>query len=89
MSFLLCCPNCGERSVYEFRFGGEFHQRPAEAASLHEWADYVYARRNEAGIQKEWWYHQLGCGTWFFAVRDTTTNTVRETFRVEDDRRES
>ena len=23
MSFLLNCPNCGERSVQEFRFGGE------------------------------------------------------------------
>ncbi len=89
MSFLLCCPNCGERSVYEFRFGGEFHQRPTEAASPHEWADYVYARRNEAGVQKEWWYHQLGCRIWFFAVRDTTTNTVWETFRAGEDRKES
>ena len=80
MSFLLSCPNCGERSVYEFRFGGEVRQRPTAAASLHEWAEYLYARKNEAGVQQEWWYHQLGCRTWFFAVRDTTTNTVLETF---------
>jgi heterotetrameric sarcosine oxidase delta subunit len=80
MSFLLSCPTCGERSVYEFRFGGEVRQRPPEAAFLHEWADYLYARKNEAGVQKEWWYHHLGCRTWFFAVRDTTTNTVLETF---------
>jgi sarcosine oxidase subunit delta len=79
MSFLLCCPTCGERSVYEFRFGGEFHQRPPGSASTAQWADYLYARANPAGPQKEWWYHQLGCRTWFFAVRDTLTNTVLET----------
>ena len=85
MSFLLHCPTCGERSVYEFRFGGEFRQRPPETASSHEWAEYCYARQNEAGVQKEWWYHHLGCRTWFLALRDTTTNTVQTTFSVEDD----
>ena len=29
MSFLLTCPNCGERPVAEFRFGGEYHLRPS------------------------------------------------------------
>lgn len=72
--------------MYEFRFGGEFHHRPAGAASAREWADYLYARVNEAGVQKEWWYHQLGCRVWFFAVRDTRTNTVRETFGTDDGR---
>ena len=28
MSFLLPCPNCGKRSVYEFQFGGEMRSRP-------------------------------------------------------------
>ena len=32
MSFLLPCPNCGKRSVYEFRFGGEVKQTPAPDA---------------------------------------------------------
>ena len=79
MSFLVPCPQCGERGVYEFRFGGEVRRRPTESASSHEWADYLYARTNAAGAQKEWWYHALGCRTWFLAVRDTTTNTVHET----------
>jgi len=87
MSFLLHCPNCGERSVYEFRFGGEVRRRPTEAASSHEWAEYLYARTNAAGVQQEWWYHQLGCRTWFLAVRDTTTNTVLET--CEADKKEN
>ena len=28
MSFLLRCPHCGNRSVYEFRFGGEVKGAP-------------------------------------------------------------
>lgn len=83
MSFLVCCPTCGERSVYEFRFGGAFHQRPAGDVTTAQWADYLYARANPAGAQQEWWYHQLGCRRWFFAVRDTLTNAVLETFGPE------
>lgn len=76
MSFLLTCPNCGERSVYEFRAGGEVRTRPAGSAATKEWARYLYMRKNVAGEQTEWWYHQLGCRRWFIAVRDTRTNTV-------------
>jgi len=84
MSFLLRCPNCGLRSVDDFRYSGEFHERPPGTASLKEWSDYLYARRNEAGAQKEWWYHYFGCRKWFLAVRETTTNTVLETFWPEE-----
>ena len=85
VSFLLHCPNCGERSVYEFRFGGEYRQRPTGTPPPQEWADFLYTRKNTAGEHKEWWYHQQGCRMWFFAVRDTVTNTVRDTFGVEDE----
>lgn len=80
MSFLLPCPNCGPRDVYEFRFGGERQERPHPDASPEAWADYLYFRSNEAGEQTEWWYHRLGCRGWFLAVRDTRTNAVREVF---------
>ena len=80
MSFLLRCPNCGERSVYEFRFGGEIHARPEEGASDAEWSDYLYTRENVAGAQQEWWFHRGGCRKWFQAVRDTVSNTVARTF---------
>ncbi len=80
MAFLLNCPNCGERSVYEFRFGGEFTTRPAPGASQEEWTGYFYARGNVAGTQREWWNHRFGCRKWFLALRDTVTNQVRETF---------
>ena len=79
MAFLLDCPNCGERSIYEFRSGGEVMPRPAPDAAREEWTSYFYARRNVAGDQREWWYHSFGCRKWFEAVRNTVTNEVRQT----------
>src|SRR5438105_4577778 len=32
MSFLIKCPHCGDRGVYEFRFGGEVKARPEPGA---------------------------------------------------------
>ena len=76
MSFLLPCPACGERDVGEFGYGGEVTQRPEGQPSLRELTDYLYLRRNVAGVQREWWYHRLGCEHWFQADRDTRTNEV-------------
>jgi len=80
MSFLLPCPQCGPRDVYEFRWGGEQSPRPAPGAPPERWAQYLYSRTNVAGVQQEWWYHRLGCRRWFLAVRDTRTNEVERTF---------
>jgi heterotetrameric sarcosine oxidase delta subunit len=80
MSFLLPCPECGPRDVYEFRWGGEQSQRPPAGASREAWMEYLYARSNVAGVQQEWWYHRMGCRRWFLAVRDTRTNEVERTF---------
>ena len=44
MSFLLHCPICGKRSVYEFQFGGEVRARPAIEAPREAWVGYVYWR---------------------------------------------
>ena len=79
MSFLVPCPNCGERSAYEYRFGGEYRARPNSDASDDIWIDYLYTRGNVEGVQTEWWYHRDGCGKWFLAERDTRTNTVLKT----------
>ena len=84
MSFLLPCPNCGPRDVYEFRFGGEYQKRPEPEAQLEAWIGYLYLRQNEAGVETEWWYHRLGCRSWFLATRDTRTNVVLEVFRPEE-----
>ena len=84
MSFLLRCPHCGNRSVYEFRFGGEVKQRPATDAPKGAWVHYRYTKANEAGVQKEWWYHRSGCHQGLQAVRTTITNEVLETFSPDD-----
>jgi methylglutamate dehydrogenase subunit B len=76
MSFVLPCPHCGPRPVDEFAFFGEVTSRPRESPTLPELTAYVYLRDNVAGPQREWWQHRLGCGEWFLAERDTTTNEV-------------
>ena len=80
MSFLLNCPQCGNRGVYEFRFGGEVKKRPDPGAPSGEWQQYNFAKANEAGVQKEWWYHVAGCRQWLQAMRDTRSNHVTETW---------
>ena len=79
MAFLINCPNCGNRSVYEFRFGGETLQRPPEDSAITTWTKYFYERRNISGLQEEWWYHSQGCRKWFLANRDTTNNMILST----------
>jgi sarcosine oxidase subunit delta len=76
VSFLLACPNCGPRDVNEFTCAGEVTVRPKGSPSLRELATYIYFRRNVAGVQREWWFHRLGCEVWFQAERDTRTNEV-------------
>ncbi|MDQ3890983.1 MAG: sarcosine oxidase subunit delta [Actinomycetota bacterium] len=76
MSFLVPCPVCGPRDVNEFAYQGEVTIRPQGDPSFRELTSYLYFRRNVAGVQREWWYHRLGCETWFQAKRDTRTNEV-------------
>ena len=84
MSYVLTCPNCGVREVTDFAFGGELNPRPKGAPSLRELGEYNYFRRNVAGVQQEWWLHRSGCGEWFIAERDTRTNEVHWTARVNE-----
>jgi len=79
VSFLLPCPNCGPRNVNEFAYGGELTRRPTESPDVRELGSYLYFRGNVAGVQREWWYHRLGCELWFQAERDTRTNEVVRT----------
>ena len=83
MSFLLPCPNCGERSAYEFQFGGEVRARPAVDAPREAWTGYIYWKDNSPGVQTEWWYHKLGCKLWFIAERNTTSNQVHRSYFAE------
>jgi len=79
------CPYCGERPELEFVHGGQAHiARPADpqAASDQEWADYLYQRDNLKGVHAERWRHVHGCGRYFNAVRDTTTDRFVATYKV-------
>ena len=52
MSFLMPCPNCGERDVHEFRHGGEISplsQRRSMNDSDEDLTRYFYFTRNIAG----------------------------------------
>lgn len=60
MAFLLTCPNCGPREVFEFRYGGQILAGPS----------------NLPGPQQERWYHRLGCRRWLIVERDVRTNEV-------------
>ena len=76
MTISITCPICGKRSGYEFKFGGE--ERGPKPTWINptpkQWCEYIHNRRNIDGVQKEWWYHKDGCGTWFTIYRDTLTN---------------
>ncbi len=76
MALTLTCPVCGKRNGYEFRYGGEDKgPRPAEdGLTQRAWCDYVHMNKCVAGIQKEWWCHKDGCGSWFTTHRDTVRN---------------
>ena len=82
---LISCPNCGPRNQDEFRYGGEYNPRPSDPMSQDDvqWADYLYLKDNKLGVQKEWWYHRMGCQAWFLAERHTESNQFERTFRWE------
>ncbi len=77
---LLRCPINGWRPLSEFLYGGELRTMPDPATTGdREWADYVFHRRGEPGVLREWWYH-VPSGTWFVAERDTLRDEVRGTW---------
>ena len=61
MTFLLDCPHCGPRDVYEFRYQGEVTRRPPSKLTQRELSAYVYFRRNQAVLDRDFQlYYQLG-----------------------------
>ena len=82
---LIECPYCGERSEPEFVYGGQAHvarpRVPAEV-SAEQWARYLYFRDNTRGVHAERWRHTHGCGRFFNALRDTTSDQVLATYRI-------
>lgn len=77
---ILNCPLNGPRPIQEFSFGGEVRSMPDPASASDEvWADYVFNRSGEPGIQREWWFH-MASNTWFIAERDTIKDEFVRTY---------
>ncbi|HUN74027.1 MAG TPA: sarcosine oxidase subunit delta [Steroidobacteraceae bacterium] len=86
---LIACPYCGQRPEVEFSYGGQAHlARPPAPSELtdDEWAAYLYRRDNIRGVQAERWRHLHGCGRFFNALRDTTTDRFLATYRTGEPR---
>jgi sarcosine oxidase subunit delta len=81
---IIDCPYCGPRPELEFAHGGQAHiARPADPSktSDDEWTAYLYLRKNTRGVYAERWRHARGCGRFFNALRDTTTDQFIATYR--------
>lgn len=76
----LTCPICGERDRREFYYMGDAValDRPAAEAGAEAWDDYLHNRDNPAGLTRDLWYHESGCGAWLVVARDTVTHEVHE-----------
>ena len=77
--FVIRCPNCGERDLSEFAYGGEAHiSRPEwrDEMSDAEWAEFVFMRTNPKGVFAERWNHAAGCRRWFNMLRNTATDDI-------------
>ncbi|MFZ5750851.1 MAG: sarcosine oxidase subunit delta [Pseudomonadota bacterium] len=74
----LTCPLCGERDRREFYYYGaaDYADRPAAEAPPAAWDDYLHNRDNPAGITRDLWYHEAGCGAWLEVTRDTISHRI-------------
>jgi sarcosine oxidase subunit delta len=50
--------------------------RPAPDAGEAAWDDYLHLRDNPAGVTRDLWYHEGGCGAWLVVTRNTVTHEV-------------
>lgn len=72
----LRCPNCGMRSVAEFRYG-EIPEVPDSITDPGERdLDRAFMHSNVEGIVAERWFHEAGCRRWMTIRRDTRTDEV-------------
>jgi sarcosine oxidase, subunit delta len=84
---IIPCPYCGERPELEFSYGGQAHiDRPLAPTDLNddEWYGYLYVRANPKGRHAERWRHIHGCARFFNAVRDTRTDDILATYKVDE-----
>lgn len=81
----LTCPICGARDRREFYYEGEAVVRPAPDAGAEAWDEYLHLRDNPAGVRRELWQHEAGCGAWLVVERNTSTHEVLDVSLVLDE----
>lgn len=81
----LSCPLCGTRDRREFYYQGAavMLARPAPEADEAAWQDYLHLRDNPAGVTRDLWHHEAGCGAWLVVTRDTVSHAVLDVSLVE------
>lgn len=74
----LTCPLCGARDRREFTYYGadDYLNRPEAGAEPAAWDNYLHLRDNPAGVTRDLWYHETGCGAWLVVTRNTVTHEV-------------
>jgi sarcosine oxidase subunit delta len=83
---IIHCPYCGPRPELEFAYGGEAHVTRDPSVSDAAWTAFLYQRSNKRGLHAERWRHLRGCGRFFNAVRDTTTDNFASTYKIGEPR---
>ena len=80
------CPLCGPRDRREFYYYGasDFLNRPAPEAPPEAWDNHLHLRDNPAGVTKDLWYHETGCGSWLLITRNTVTHEMQSAELVAD-----
>jgi heterotetrameric sarcosine oxidase delta subunit len=73
-------PLLGPRDIHEFVYVGDASllNRPkwdSEDAE-HKFYEYMYLRKNPAGIHQELWFHQQGDRSWLVVSRNTLTHKI-------------
>lgn len=76
MSLKIPCTYCGPRPLEEFAYG-EVTAVPddIEGEEARDF-DAAFMRNNPQGVQREAWFHTLGCRRWTYVERNTVTDAV-------------
>ena len=81
-------PLLGPRDISEFMYLGDASllNRPkwdSEYAE-HSFYEYLYLRKNVAGVHKELWFHQQGDRSWLVISRNTLTHEITKVDLVDN-----
>ena len=72
------CPLCGSRDRREFYYYGseDYLKRPSDQGSIDDLDNHLFLRDNPAGVTRDVWYHEAGCGAWMVVTRNTISHEI-------------